>query len=101
MGLSAINGTPGERDVLIVTDPQRDFCPGGALAVPQGDANAGAAEASNMALRVRARREKREIILIVRSTIDASSKLVSKLRRMFAARSAKTRLMPMPAIAFV
>ncbi|HEX2151802.1 MAG TPA: bifunctional nicotinamidase/pyrazinamidase [Stellaceae bacterium] len=29
---------PGERDVLIVTDPQRDFCPGGALAVPQGDA---------------------------------------------------------------
>ena len=29
---------PGECDVLIVTDPQRDFCPGGALAVPQGDA---------------------------------------------------------------
>ncbi|MGE5269170.1 MAG: bifunctional nicotinamidase/pyrazinamidase [Thiohalocapsa sp.] len=28
----------GERDVLIVTDPQRDFCPGGALAVPDGDA---------------------------------------------------------------
>jgi nicotinamidase/pyrazinamidase len=27
-----------ERDVLIVTDPQRDFCPGGALAVPEGDA---------------------------------------------------------------
>ena len=27
-----------ERDVLIVTDPQRDFCPGGALAVPDGDA---------------------------------------------------------------
>jgi len=26
-----------ERDVLIVTDPQRDFCPGGALAVPNGD----------------------------------------------------------------
>ncbi|MGD9616573.1 MAG: bifunctional nicotinamidase/pyrazinamidase [Alphaproteobacteria bacterium] len=33
-----MNGPPGERDVLIVTDPQRDFCPGGALAVPQGDA---------------------------------------------------------------
>src|SRR4051794_32327743 len=27
----------GDCDVLIVTDPQRDFCPGGALAVPQGD----------------------------------------------------------------
>jgi len=27
-----------EREVLIVTDPQRDFCPGGALAVPEGDA---------------------------------------------------------------
>jgi nicotinamidase/pyrazinamidase len=27
----------GERDVLIVTDPQLDFCPGGALAVPRGD----------------------------------------------------------------
>src|SRR5260370_32158347 len=26
-----------ERDVLIVTDPQLDFCPGGALAVPEGD----------------------------------------------------------------
>ena len=29
---------PTEHDVLIVTDPQVDFCPGGALAVPQGDA---------------------------------------------------------------
>jgi len=29
---------PGDREVLIVVDPQRDFCPGGALAVPQGDA---------------------------------------------------------------
>jgi nicotinamidase/pyrazinamidase len=29
---------PGEHDALIVTDPQRDFCPGWALAVPQGDA---------------------------------------------------------------
>src|SRR5260370_42440988 len=27
-----------EREVLIVVDVQRDFCPGGALAVPQGDA---------------------------------------------------------------
>lgn len=28
----------GERDVLIVVDVQRDFCPGGTLAVPGGDA---------------------------------------------------------------
>ena len=28
----------GEREVLIVVDIQRDFCPGGALAVPEGDA---------------------------------------------------------------
>jgi len=27
-----------EREVLIVVDVQRDFCPGGALAVPDGDA---------------------------------------------------------------
>ena len=27
----------GDRDVLIVTDPQLDFCPGGALAVPHGN----------------------------------------------------------------
>jgi len=33
-----MNGSFGDRDVLIVTDPQLDFCPGGALAVPQGDA---------------------------------------------------------------
>ncbi len=26
-----------EKDVLIVVDVQRDFCPGGALAVPEGD----------------------------------------------------------------
>ena len=32
-----MNGPIGERDVLIVTDPQLDFCPGGALAVPRGD----------------------------------------------------------------
>ena len=29
---------PTERDVLLVIDVQNDFCPGGALAVPQGDA---------------------------------------------------------------
>lgn len=29
--------TPGEHDMLIVVDVQNDFCPGGALAVPQGD----------------------------------------------------------------
>jgi nicotinamidase/pyrazinamidase len=28
---------PGDQDILIVTDPQIDFCPGGALAVPYGD----------------------------------------------------------------
>jgi nicotinamidase/pyrazinamidase len=33
-----MNTSITERDVLIVTDPQRDFCPGGALAVPEGDA---------------------------------------------------------------
>jgi nicotinamidase/pyrazinamidase len=27
----------GDRDALIVVDPQLDFCPGGALAVPRGD----------------------------------------------------------------
>jgi nicotinamidase/pyrazinamidase len=27
----------GDNDVLIVVDVQKDFCPGGALAVPQGD----------------------------------------------------------------
>ena len=32
-----MNDTTDEREVLIVTDPQRDFCPGGALAVPRGD----------------------------------------------------------------
>jgi nicotinamidase/pyrazinamidase len=30
--------TPGDRDVLLVIDVQNDFCPGGALAVPDGDA---------------------------------------------------------------
>ncbi len=28
----------GERDVLVIVDVQNDFCPGGALAVPEGDA---------------------------------------------------------------
>ena len=28
---------PGDRDVLVVVDVQNDFCPGGALAVPQGE----------------------------------------------------------------
>lgn len=32
-----MNGSFGEGEVLIVTDLQLDFCPGGALAVPQGD----------------------------------------------------------------
>lgn len=30
--------TPGENDILIVTDVQNDFLPGGALAVPDGEA---------------------------------------------------------------
>jgi len=30
--------TADERDVLLIIDVQSDFCPGGALAVPQGDA---------------------------------------------------------------
>lgn len=33
-----MRGDAGEREVLVVTDPQLDFCPGGALAVPEGDA---------------------------------------------------------------
>ncbi len=33
----AIDPAIGERDVLLVVDVQNDFCPGGALAVPQGD----------------------------------------------------------------
>ena len=28
----------GEREVLVIVDVQNDFCPGGALAVPEGDA---------------------------------------------------------------
>jgi len=29
--------TPGAGDALLIVDPQVDFCPGGALAVPDGD----------------------------------------------------------------
>jgi len=32
-----MNGSFGDRDVLIIADPQLDFCPGGGLAVPRGD----------------------------------------------------------------
>ncbi|MGC2414267.1 MAG: bifunctional nicotinamidase/pyrazinamidase [Stellaceae bacterium] len=32
-----MTGSFDDREVLIVTDPQLDFCPGGALAVPRGD----------------------------------------------------------------
>jgi nicotinamidase/pyrazinamidase len=30
--------TAGDSDVLVIADVQNDFCPGGALAVPDGDA---------------------------------------------------------------
>ena len=30
--------SPGAEDVLILIDVQNDFCPGGALTVPDGDA---------------------------------------------------------------
>jgi len=30
--------TAGDRDGLVIVDVQNDFCPGGALAVPEGDA---------------------------------------------------------------
>jgi len=33
-----MGGEKTEREALIVVDVQRDFCPGGALAVPEGDA---------------------------------------------------------------
>ncbi len=32
-----MNKSAGEREVLIIADPQLDFCPGGALHVPKGD----------------------------------------------------------------
>src|SRR6266404_4900598 len=37
-GGGSMSDSFGDREVLIVTDPQLDFCPGGALAVPEGDA---------------------------------------------------------------
>jgi nicotinamidase/pyrazinamidase len=36
--MQSANERPGDRDVLVVVDVQRDFCPGGTLAVPGGDA---------------------------------------------------------------
>lgn len=36
--VTALPITPGERDALLVVDVQNDFCPGGALAVPDGNA---------------------------------------------------------------
>jgi nicotinamidase/pyrazinamidase len=33
-----VTGSANQREALIVVDVQRDFCPGGALAVPDGDA---------------------------------------------------------------
>ena len=35
--MATLRIAPTERDVLLVTDVQNDFCPGGALAVPRGD----------------------------------------------------------------
>lgn len=35
-----------QRDALIVVDPQNDFCPGGSLAVPEGDQIFGAVNAT-------------------------------------------------------
>jgi nicotinamidase/pyrazinamidase len=32
-----MNTTHGNDEVLLIVDPQNDFCPGGALAVPRGD----------------------------------------------------------------
>jgi nicotinamidase/pyrazinamidase len=34
----ASSGRRGDREILVVVDVQNDFCPGGALAVPDGDA---------------------------------------------------------------
>jgi nicotinamidase/pyrazinamidase len=36
--MNVTHDLPGAHGVLVVIDPQRDFCPGGALAVPGGDA---------------------------------------------------------------
>jgi nicotinamidase/pyrazinamidase len=38
MVASSDKAIAGDHDVLVVIDVQRDFCPGGALAVPDGDA---------------------------------------------------------------
>ena len=38
LGLKRTRMTPAATDVLLVIDVQHDFCPGGALAVPDGDA---------------------------------------------------------------
>ena len=35
--MAATRIVPGQSDVLLITDIQNDFCPGGALAVPHGD----------------------------------------------------------------
>jgi nicotinamidase/pyrazinamidase len=37
MSRKADKRRPGDRDMLLVVDIQNDFCPGGALAVPEGD----------------------------------------------------------------
>ncbi|HEY1300548.1 MAG TPA: bifunctional nicotinamidase/pyrazinamidase [Stellaceae bacterium] len=37
MSNNADRRRPGDRDMLLVVDIQNDFCPGGALAVPEGD----------------------------------------------------------------
>ena len=37
MNNSMSDGAITEADVLIVIDVQKDFCPGGALAVPRGE----------------------------------------------------------------
>jgi nicotinamidase/pyrazinamidase len=38
MNQGSANRSVGDRDVLLIIDVQNDFCPGGALAVPDGDA---------------------------------------------------------------
>jgi nicotinamidase-related amidase len=37
-GEATLARRPRQTDILVVVDVQKDFCPGGALAVPQGDA---------------------------------------------------------------
>ncbi len=38
MNQSSSTRSAGDREVLVIVDVQNDFCPGGALAVPEGDA---------------------------------------------------------------